>query len=124
MMLACLSLGLFLPARAATTTVQAEILLQTSPLAGFRYYAGKAVWRSMHEGDALALVREPTNAWDAKAIRVEWQGYKLGYVPRRANTMLARLMDHHVQLKARIVRLIPGRNPWRRVLFEVYRPLI
>lgn len=118
-----LLLGTLLPVWAATTSVQAEILLQTSPLAGFRYYAGKSVWQSMHEGDALVLVREPANAWDAKAIRVEWHGYKLGYVPRRENAALARLMDHDVQLKARIVRLIPGRNPWRRVLFEIYRPL-
>uniref|UniRef100_E6QTV2 HIRAN domain-containing protein n=1 Tax=mine drainage metagenome TaxID=410659 RepID=E6QTV2_9ZZZZ len=116
-------LGTLLPVWAATTPVQAEILLQTSPLAGFRYYAGKSVWQSMHEGDALVLVREPTNAWDVKAIRVEWHGYKLGYVPRRENAALARLMDHGVRLKARIVRLVPGRNPWRRVLFEIYRPL-
>src|SRR5689334_23732236 len=34
---------------------------------------------------ALDLVREPENPHDANAVRVEWRGRKLGYVPRRDN---------------------------------------
>ena len=63
----------------------AHILLQDSPLAGFQYHAGKAVWPQLRVGDALTLVREPDNAHDARAVRVEWQGRKIGYVPRREN---------------------------------------
>ena len=33
-------------------------------------------------GAALSLVREPDNAYDPRAVRVDWQGHKLGYVPR------------------------------------------
>lgn len=106
-----------------TARTSTEIELQTSALAGFRYYDGKSVWSDMHEGDALTLEREPNNLFDQNAIRVTWHGVMLGYVPRRENSALARLIDHKVLLKARIVRLISGRNPWRRVLFEVYRPL-
>ena len=44
-------------------------------------------------GDALALVREPDNPFDAAAIRLEWNGRKIGYVPRQENGALARELD-------------------------------
>ncbi|MHB1176500.1 MAG: HIRAN domain-containing protein [Sulfuriferula sp.] len=107
----------------AVAEVSEHILLQASPLAGFQYYRGKQVWAEMHEGDTLELVREPQNIHDPRAVRVEWHGVKLGYVPRRDNEAVARLMDRGNRLEARISRLSPSRNPWQRVLFEVYLPL-
>lgn len=101
----------------------AQILVQASPVAGFQYYAGKSVWHAMREGDRLTLVREPDNAHDARAIRIEWHGRQLGYVPRRDNAALARLMDRGATVVAYITRLTPSHNPWQRVLFEVYEPL-
>ncbi|MDP3419535.1 MAG: HIRAN domain-containing protein [Thiobacillus sp.] len=103
--------------------VAAHILLQDSPLAGFQYHAGKALWPQMRVGDALTLVREPDNAHDARAVRVEWQGRKIGYVPRRENADVARLMDGGQQLAARITRLAEVRDPWSRVRFEILIPL-
>ena len=38
-------------------------------------------------------------------MRVEWQGHKIGYVPRRENADVARLLDRGQVLTARIVRL-------------------
>jgi len=108
---------------AAAAEVSEHILLQSSPLAGFQYYGGKQVWTEMHEGDVLELVREPQNSHDPRAVRVEWQGIKLGYVPRRDNEAVARLMDRGTRLEARISRLSTSRNPWQRILFEVYLPL-
>lgn len=103
--------------------VAAHILLQDSPLAGFQYHAGKALWPQMRAGDALTLTREPDNAFDARAVRVEWQGHKIGYVPRRENADVARLMDRGRPLQARISRLAEGRDPWSRVRFEILIPL-
>jgi hypothetical protein len=34
----------------------------------------------------LELVRESQNAYDERAVRVDWRGQKLGYVPRMENT--------------------------------------
>jgi hypothetical protein len=56
--------------------------VQSSPLAGFQFYAGSALWDEMKAGDPLVLVREPDNSHDAGAVRVEWRGRKLGYLPR------------------------------------------
>ncbi|OZA25204.1 MAG: HIRAN protein [Hydrogenophilales bacterium 17-64-11] len=103
--------------------VAAHILLQDSPLAGFQYHAGKALWPQMRAGDALALVREPDNPHDARAVRVEWRGHKIGYVPRRENADVARLLDRGQALSARIVRLAEVRDPWSRVRFEILIPL-
>jgi len=103
--------------------VAAHILLQDSPLAGFQYHAGKTLWSQMQVGDALTLIREPDNSHDAKAVRVEWQGNKIGYVPRRENADVARLLDRGQALTARIVRLAEVRDPWSRVRFEILLPL-
>ncbi len=118
-----LALTFFLPASAAESAANAKILLQSSPLAGFRYYAGKQLWSEMKVGDTLQLVREPDNTHDPNAVRVEWQGHKLGYVPRADNAALARFMDRGSKAEARITRLKKSRNPWQRMEFEVYLDL-
>jgi HIRAN domain len=99
---------------------EASIIVQQSPLAGFQYYDGKALWNDMKLGDTLTLVRERDNVHDANAVRVEWNGSRLGYIPRRENADVARQMDRGAPVKARIVKLTEARNPWQRVLFEVY----
>lgn len=108
--------ALAVPAHAA----DARVIVQSSPLAGFQYYEGKALWEMMRVGDALRLVREPQNPHDANAVRVEWRNEMLGYLPRRENRDVARQMDHGAAVKARIVRLTEARNPWQRIEFEVY----
>lgn len=108
---------------AQAPTVSAQLLVQRSPLAGFRYYDGGRVWREMNVGDRLDLVREPDNPYDANAIRVEWRGHKLGYVPRRDNAAVARQIDHGAGLEARITRLEESRNRRVRLEFEVVAPL-
>ena len=118
--IAALLLALLTEPASAEPAINAKILLQNSPLAGFRYYEGKQLWSEMKVGDALQLVREPENFYDPKAVRVEWQGHKLGYVPRADNQALARFMDRGSKAEARIVRLKKSRNPWQRMEFEVY----
>ena len=111
---------LTLPAQADT---ESHILLQDSPLAGFQYHQGKALWAEMKVGDRLDLIREPENRHDTRAVRVEWRGQKLGYVPRRENADIARLIDNGSSLEARITRLTESRDPWQRVRFEIVLPL-
>ena len=100
--------------------VTARILVQNSPLAGFQFYQGKELWGQMNVGDALTLVREPDNPHDSRAVRVEWNGHKLGYVPRKENEAVARQLDRGNPLQARIVRLTKHRDPWKRIEFEVF----
>lgn len=111
-----------LPASAAPIAWQParRVLVQTSPLAGFQYYQGERLWPYLRTGDALALVREPTNPHDSQAVRIEWQGHKLGYVPRRENTAISQMLDRRERLSAEIEWLGPGPSPWTRVRFAVW----
>ena len=83
---------------------QMRILVQSSLLAGFQYYGGKILWDEMREGDRLALVREPDNRHDPFAVRVEWRGAKLGYLPRSDNRDVAEEMDRGTPIAGRIGR--------------------
>ena len=114
-----------LPALAAAPAPAAEavIVVQRSPLAGFRHYDGRVVWRDLKPGDRLQLVREAGNPYDANAVRVEWNGLKLGYVPRRDNAAVARQLDRGAALEARIAALRENRNRSVRIEFEVVVPL-
>ena len=101
----------------------AEIIVQVSLTAGLRYHEAKAVWDQMQIGDTLTLVREPDNPYDARAVRVEWNGHKLGYIPRIENEAVARQMDRGNALQARVTRLTYYRNHRRKLELEVFLPL-
>jgi hypothetical protein len=101
----------------------AEIVVQVSLAAGLRYHEAKAVWAQMQVGDTLKLVREPDNPYDARAVRVEWQGHMLGYIPRVENEAVARQLDRGNPLQARLTRLTHYRNHRRKLELEVFLPL-
>jgi hypothetical protein len=54
-LIAVLLLGLLATVSVSATEpgADAKILLQNSPLAGFRYYEGKRLWSEMKVGDTL-----------------------------------------------------------------------
>src|SRR5512138_1507283 len=108
------------PAGAQEKAAAVRLVVQSSPLAGFRYHAATEVFDELHVGDPLELAREPDNPHDANAVSVSWQGRKLGYVPRRENAALAWGLDRGDKLHARISRLARHPNPARRIEFEVY----
>lgn len=115
-----LSLALWTSVVAAQSV---QILVQSSPLAGSQYHALAEVMCEMKVGDRLTLVREPDNRHDRNAIRVEWRGRKLGYVPRRENGPLAAALDRGERLVARVSRLADSADPWQRLEFAVYADL-
>lgn len=97
-----------------------KLLVQSSPLAGFQYHAGEALWARLQVGDALDLIREPDNPHDARAVRVEWRGVMLGYLPRAENEAVAAALDRGERVAGRIAALVRHQNPWRRVRIEVF----
>jgi hypothetical protein len=116
-----LLLGLSLAHGAGAETI--KILVQSSPLAGSQYYAMARVWHEIRPGDRLTLTREPDNRHDRNAVRVDWKGQQLGYVPRAENRAVARALDAGETLEARVAKLRDDPNPWMRVEFEVYLSL-
>ncbi|MGE3772299.1 MAG: HIRAN domain-containing protein [Gammaproteobacteria bacterium] len=115
---ALIGIGVAAPVARAATPLTLE--LQRSRLAGFQYHAGETVWPLLSVGASLSLIRECDNARDARAVGVEWQGHKLGYVPRLDNAAVSHLLDAGHVLTAEIVTLRESDNPWERVLFAIY----
>lgn len=82
-----LLLSLWLNAAAFAESI--KILVQSSPLAGSQYYGAKRLRSEIRVGDRLTLTREADNRHDRNAVRVDWNGEKLGYVPRAENRAVA-----------------------------------
>jgi hypothetical protein len=114
------ALGLcLLPSHARARASQSH-LIQACQLAGFQHHEGEDLWRYITVGDRLELRREPDNPHDRNAIRVDWNGRKLGYIPRNQNQTTALMLDNKVPLTARIGSLEKHANPWRRMAVEVW----
>jgi|CXWL01.1.fsa_nt_gi hypothetical protein len=79
--------------------------LQISPVAGFQYYQGELFWPQLDAGQFVTLVREPGNTYDDRAVRIDWQGHKLGHIPRMDNAAVSQLLDRGKKMSALIVGL-------------------
>ena len=107
----------------ADELLEASLLVQVCFVSGFGHYDGRRVFSRMQVGDVLQLVRDASDPDDGNAVRVEWQGHKLGYVPGNSNEDIARQLDYGNRLRARVIRLSRHRDPDRRVEIEIFLPL-
>ncbi len=73
---------------------QRDILILEIHIAGTSYRENIAqIEPSLETGQMFQMVREPENQYDCWAIAIYLNDYKLGYVPRAQNEIIARLMD-------------------------------
>jgi hypothetical protein len=98
-----------------------EVLLTTF-IAGYQYHAGPRVEEALRVGEPLGLAREPENPHDPLAVRLDWQGHKLGYLPHNENAEIARLLDAGEALVASITGIDRAAEPWERVRVGVAMP--
>ena len=90
-----------------------------APVAGYAYALDPERETRFAAGQPLTLVREPDNPHDPRAIRLEWQGEKIGYVPRPDNIAYAQRLDAGEAVAARISEFSPQAPPWKRLWFEI-----
>ena len=95
------------------------VLLLRAKVAGFRYYGGERVWAKIGAGDAVTLRREPGNPHDGRAVALYWHGEKLGYLPRKDNTVIAGLLDQGAPLDAHVAGKNPAPDPRERLEVRV-----
>lgn len=95
------------PSRAA-----GSIELLDCTIAGFSYHAGYALWPRLLPGRRVDLVREPDNRHDPDAVALFVDGQRIGYIPRQANTALARRLDAHHPTRAAITHRDKDAAPW------------
>ena len=97
-----------------------EIRLCCPYIAGFQYYKGADIEHFLKENDHLSLKRQAQNPHDCYAIEVYREGAKLGYLPRKENKIVARMMDQGINVKARIIKIDQEAHPYRRVKVKVF----
>lgn len=88
-------------------------------VAGFRYHSGPSLLGRMRAGEPIRLSREPGNRYDPWAVRLDYRGRKIGYLPRQQNQPVARLLDSGARVRARIAAVDRRAEPWRAVRIEV-----
>jgi len=98
-----------------------EVFLLESHIAGLGFiHAVERKTGHLKAGSSLVLRREPKNPYDALAIRIQNErGEKLGYVPRRDNPILSRLMDAGKLLYAK-VKEKKLTEDWLSVSIQIY----
>ncbi|MFO1320656.1 MAG: HIRAN domain-containing protein [Burkholderiales bacterium] len=112
-------------AAAADTSASAvaRVLLQSTLTAGLAHHEAKTLWNDLRPGDALDLIREPDNAHDPNAVRIDWKGHVLGYLPRADNADVARQIDRGQVLRARIRTIAKYRNHRRKLEIDIFADL-
>lgn len=98
-----------------------DLYLLTTLVAGTTHVLGiEELEPFLKPGDRLELIRVPENPSDPNAIKIFTRDrVKLGYVPRRDNPVLARLMDGGKLLYARL-RAKQWQDDWLRIEIDIY----
>lgn len=97
-----------------------EIRLCSPYTAGFQYYHGPEVENQLREGDQLSLKRELQNRYDQYAVEVYLEQEKLGYLPRKENKIIARMMDQGVNVGGRIMKINSGSMSYHKVMIDIF----
>ncbi len=106
-------------AGASTPSASGPTLILRTRIAGHHYHHGPELMSELSAGQTLELVREPANPHDADAVRLDWNGKSLGYLPRDQNYAPARLLEEGRILSARICDLDFRNDPWRPVGVDI-----
>ena len=98
-----------------------DLFLLRTEIAGTTHVVGiEELEPFLQPGDRLELIRVPSNPSDPNAIKIFTRDrIKLGYVPRKDNPILARLMDAGKLLHAVLVEK-SWQNDWLRIAVEIY----
>ncbi len=91
-------------------TTHASVPLFDFAIAGGYHHGLEAALGRIKPGTKLVLVREAANPYDADAVAVYQDGLKLGFIPREANTPVARLLDRGERVTAEVMRMLDIRR--------------
>jgi len=114
------ALGLRWSASHRTSAEGAQVTSSTPPVyrgyvAGFQFHDGPELVSGMEPGESVSLVREPRNRHDQYAVRVDYRGRKIGYVPQTVSQHVASQMGDGVRARGVISAVDAAAVPWRAV---------
>lgn len=117
------STGLILPKNLLGKSL---VKIYDNYIRGMQYYHYSKVKESLKEGDILRLKHEEGNIYDAFAVEVYYQEYKLGYLPAYENIVIANMLNAGVELTAQISKHSPKNDyyEYESLAVEVFAELI
>ena len=87
----------------------------TFNVAGVQHHQLKTCIHDLTDGQELTLVPEPTNKYDANAIRIQHGDTMLGYVPAKISPEVTAEMTIFDNIKCFINKVSPGAKPWEQL---------
>lgn len=113
-------LAVFWGGRVKGSPGPAKHFINRFSVAGFQYYRGPELLKTMRPGENLSLLADPENEHDPFAVKILYRGIQIGYVPRSDNHHLSRLLRRNVPLLCKISKIKPKANPWRQLRVKVW----
>ncbi len=91
-------------------------------IAGLSFYDATLIFHDLKIGTKLDLEIEPNNKFDAYAVAVYFNKYKLGYIPRTSNKELFKFMEMGYTdiFDIRINRVNPNKEPESQIGISVH----
>lgn len=91
--------GLVLP---TSSLIKSKVKIYNNYVKGLQHYHFLEVAYKLKVGDVLQLKRDTKNTYDAFAVAVYFNSYKLGYLPAYENIVIANMLDAKVNLYVQI----------------------
>ena len=94
--------------------------------AGVQHHRLKDVIDELYEEVELQLEKEPTNQYDATAIRITFGSIEqngsvmIGYVPGKLSAEVTKFIDQAVLPICEVSRLSPEAKPWQQIMVKIY----
>lgn len=98
---------------------QAAYLLNECRIAGFQFHDGPGLLGEMRVGEEVAMIAEPGNPHDKFAVRLEYRGRHIGYLPRNQNRSVSRLLRQAAPVRCHLGSVRLDAKPWETVTVRV-----
>lgn len=91
-------------------------------VAGFTYYEGALIFNKLKIGKQLELKLEEDNKFDARAVALYYQEYKLGFVPKSDNRIIYKLLKigMHKNIRAIIQQIDAREHPESQIRVAIH----
>lgn len=94
-------------------------LLLVCEVAGIRFGDIQSL-EGLKAGLPLDLFHEKQNKFDGQAIRVEYKGTKLGYIPRAHTDLLHKAKKAGAKFYTKVKGYFPANPSWQQLYVEVW----
>ena len=89
-------------------------------IAGYQFYDGDKIINKLIVGDELEINAEPKNKHDRNAVRISYNGFKIGYAPRIDNKLLSELLQNDIKMHCVVFDSAPDEDTWNRITVQVF----